>query len=81
MLTCFFFISPCRTSGDDQIVGGKDGSMAYRIPDVEINVGVVHMYWGTRNSCTDDFMDKYNYPKSWSGCAGKNPSSRLNRLS
>lgn len=67
------WVLPCRkSSGDqgDQIFGGSNGKMAYRIPDVKIDVGVVHAYWSTRNSCTDEFMDKYKYPEAWAGCPG-----------
>lgn len=64
---------PCRLRAGDQgsqVVGGDNGKMAYRLPNVKIEVGVVHTYWATRNSCTDEFMDNYNYPKAWSNCPG-----------
>lgn len=42
------WVLPCRNgAGDqgDQVLGGSNGKMAYRIPNVNIKVGVVHMYW------------------------------------
>lgn len=34
----------------NRIFGGKNGKMAYRLPDKKINVGVVHAYWLVRSS-------------------------------
>lgn len=68
------WVLPCRIkAGDqgDQILGGEDGKMAYQIPEVNIKVGVIHSYWATINACTPGpFMNDYNYPDAWSGCAG-----------
>lgn len=69
------WVLPCRNAGGDQgdqILGGSNGKMAYKIPDVEIEMGVVQMYWLTQNSCNDPdgFMENYNYPKAWAGCPG-----------
>lgn len=69
------WVLPCRFGpGDqgDQILGGSSGKMAYRIPNVNIEVGVIQMYWLVTNSCKDPdgFMDNYDYPSSWSGCDG-----------
>lgn len=45
--------------------------MAYRLPNRVINVGVIHSYWATANSCpTDRFMMDYNYPNAWGNCRG-----------
>jgi hypothetical protein len=45
--------------------------MAYRIPDGNIKVGVVHAYWATSNKCTPGpFLQKYKYPQAWAGCPG-----------
>lgn len=69
------WVLPCRyRAGDqgDQIVGGSNGKMAYRLPNVEIEMGVVQNYWLAQNNCNDPdgFMDNYNYPKAWAGCPG-----------
>lgn len=69
------WVLPCRNAGGeqgDQLLGGEDGKMAYNIPNVEIEMGVIQMYWLTQNSCNDPdgFMDNYKYPKAWAGCPG-----------
>lgn len=46
------WVLPCRNgAGDqgDQILGGVNGKMAYRIPNVNIKVGVIQMYWLVRS--------------------------------
>jgi predicted carbohydrate-binding protein with CBM5 and CBM33 domain len=74
------WVLPCRVrAGDqgDQIFGGSNGKMGYRIPDVDIAVGVVHTYWFTTNTCVDQdgFMDNYAYPSAWAGCPGDGGST------
>lgn len=66
------WVVPCRTSESDQIVGGSNGKMAYKIPNVQIQNGVIQSYWLTQNSCNspDGFMDNYNYPAAWGNCPG-----------
>lgn len=67
------WVLPCGSAGGDtgdQMMGGKNGKMAYRIPNVEIKMGVIQMYWLTTNSCTTEFMNNYNYPNAWAGCWG-----------
>lgn len=44
--------------------------MAHRLPNVTISAGVVHMYWRTGNSCTDMFMENYDYHSVWGNCPG-----------
>jgi Lytic polysaccharide mono-oxygenase, cellulose-degrading len=42
------WIVPCRNrAGDqgDQVIGGASGKMAYRLPNVEIKMGVIQSYW------------------------------------
>lgn len=60
---------PCRKSGHVgvHIVGGKSGTMRYKLPDgVECNHCVVQWYWGTANSCAPrgflDFFTNYKNP-------------------
>jgi hypothetical protein len=69
------WVLPCGSAGGDtgdQLMGGANGKMSYRIPDVEIEMGVIHMYWLTQNDCLtpDKFMQNYNYPRAWGDCAG-----------
>lgn len=66
------WVLPCRSGKSDQIVGGSNGKMAYKIPNVQIADGVIQSYWLTQNTCNspDGFMDDYNYPKVWAGCPG-----------
>jgi hypothetical protein len=43
------WILPCRlAAGDqgDQIFGGPSGEIAYKIPDIVIEDGIIQMYWG-----------------------------------
>jgi hypothetical protein len=65
------WVAPCRdTKPGDQILGGPNGKMAYKIPDVTMEHGVIQVYWLTQNTCNapDGFMDKYKYPAAWAGC-------------
>jgi Lytic polysaccharide mono-oxygenase, cellulose-degrading len=73
------WIVPCRWGpGDqgDQVIGGDKGAvngvgkMAYRLPNVAIEDGVVQVYWITANTCCPKMMRTYNYPSAWSGCSG-----------
>lgn len=66
------WVLPCGTaSGDtgDQLLGGS-GKMAFRIPNVIIEQGVLQMYWLTTNDCTTSFMENYDFPRSWGNCKG-----------
>lgn len=60
------FVFPCGTRNF-----GGNGKMAFHLPSVEIQNGVLHAYWLTANSCTnpDGFMQKYDFPGIWNGCA------------
>jgi hypothetical protein len=47
------WVLPCGSAGGDtgdQVLGGENGKMQYRIPNVQIEKGVVQMYWLTQNS-------------------------------
>jgi hypothetical protein len=46
--------------------------MGYQIPNVEIQDGVVQMYWLTANSCMEPsgFMANYSYPQAWNNIYG-----------
>lgn len=74
------FVVPCRAedTGTDQVFGGDNGKMAYRIPDVEMVDAVLITFWMAANSCLDgEFLKTYNYPEAWAGCA--TPGSKLGR--
>jgi hypothetical protein len=65
------WVVPCRSpKASDQVLGGPNGKMAYKIPNKEIKHGVVQAYWLTQNTCNapDGFMDNYKYPSAWAGC-------------
>jgi hypothetical protein len=67
------FVVPCRNSkGGDQVIGGPNGKMAYRIPDVEMEHAVIQSYWMTANNCNppDGFTETYKFPAAWAGCPG-----------
>lgn len=70
---------PCnrQSGGSDQIFGGPNGKMAYKIPDVNFPDAVIISYWLTSNSCqtSDGFMQGYNYPKAWGKCPGDGGST------
>jgi Lytic polysaccharide mono-oxygenase, cellulose-degrading len=67
------WVVPCRDPGaEDQVLGGPNGKMAYKIPNKEIKQGVIQAYWLTQNTCSspDGFMASYKYPTAWAGCPG-----------
>jgi hypothetical protein len=67
------WVVPCGEPGAaDQVLGGPNGKMAYKIPDKEIKHGVIQAYWLTQNTCSspDGFMEQYEYPSAWAGCSG-----------
>lgn len=66
------WVLPCKNGAPDQIFGGSNGKMAYKIPDQEMKDAVIMAYWLTQNTCStpDGFMQKYNYPSAWAGCPG-----------
>lgn len=67
---------PCRESDQspqNQIVGGSDGSMAYKIPNHVMEKAVVAAYWLTSNSCNPRGQKEYFQKGVWSavdGCPG-----------
>jgi Fungal cellulose binding domain len=65
-------VLPCKSGAPDQVFGGPNGKMAYKIPNVDIPDAVVIAYWLTQNTCNspDGFMDDYKYPSVWAGCPG-----------
>lgn len=80
------WVLPCKTGKGDQVMGGDNGKMAYKIPDVEMLDAVVIAYWATANTCNppDGFMDDYAYPQVWldskcpsdGGAVGARPTFR-----
>lgn len=69
------WVVPCGYAyGDtgDQVIGGSNGKMAYRIPNVYYEDAVIQMYWWTANACMEPsgFMENYKYPKAWGTCSG-----------
>lgn len=67
---------PCRESDNqfqNQIVGGSDGSMAYKIPNVPMEKAVIAAYWLTSNSCNPRGHKEYFQSGVWpavDGCPG-----------
>lgn len=63
------FYVPCRKTGHvgEHIVGGKSGTMRYKLPEgVTCNHCVVQWYWATANSCAPpnflEYFETYNDP-------------------
>lgn len=72
---------PCRESDkqfQNQIVGGSDGSMSYKVPNIAMTKAVVHVYWMTSNSCNPRGHTEYFQSGVWpavEGCPGDGSTS------
>ncbi len=59
---------PCRVSSSrdqDQIIGGSNGKMSYKIPNVAMEKAVIQIYWLTANSCNPDGLKEYFTSGKW----------------
>lgn len=69
---------PCRKGGTNHLVGGRSGTMRYKLPDgVTCKHCILQWYWATANRCNPPkftrYFTKYNQPFGTS-CSGDGSS-------
>lgn len=67
--------APCRVSDardQDMIIGGSNGKMSYKIPNVRMEKAVIMAYWLTSNNCSPEGLENYYQNGGWHNVKNSN---------
>lgn len=67
--------APCRVSDSrdqDHIIGGSNGKMSYKIPNVSMDKAVIMAYWLTSNNCSPVGLENYYKNGGWHNVKNSN---------
>lgn len=67
--------APCRVSDardQDMIIGGSNGKMSYKIPNVRMDKAVIMVYWLTSNNCSPEGLENYYKNGGWHNVKNSN---------